>query len=186
MNDWDAQQAIINKVNETLELARNRFDAYVHPAPSVTFDLRGRSCGGTARGTRALQFNLDWYKADPERFLAIVVPHEVAHIVTAAIAPRATAHGREWKAICKALGGDGKRTCAIPVLNGVARARRVTEYKYLSNRGVEVWVGPVHHCKLQTRGDVHPVFNRPLYTLTSRSAGQIEKTGFTGQSRYRI
>lgn len=189
MNDWDAKRAIMAKVDEVIALARNIFPRYTTPSPTVSFDLRGRSCGGTATGYRAMQFNLDWYKADPDAYLSIVVPHEVAHIVTKAIYPNASAHGREWKTICLRLGGDGKRTCSLPstAANGPVRsARRVSEYRYMSDSGIEVWVGPVHHRKLQERGDMrNPVTQRPYYCLTSRTAGRIQKTGFTGQSRKR-
>ncbi len=80
MNSLEAQRAIIAKTNEVIALARRLYPTYTHAAPSIRFDIRGRSCGGTARGYIALRFNLDWYTANPTEYLQNTVTHEVAHI----------------------------------------------------------------------------------------------------------
>jgi hypothetical protein len=195
MNRLDAQRAILAKVNECIALARSLYPNYIAPAPAVKFALRGRSCGGTALADRELDFNLDWYATDPARFLSIVVPHEVAHIVDEALYPttpravirngrvrrvREVQHGRTWVRICLALGGDGQRTSNIAT--GVARARRTREFRYTSILGREVWLGPTHHKKLQARGDIL-LNGRPIYYVTHATNGQVHKAGFTGECR---
>lgn len=199
MNRFEAQRAILAKVQECIGIARNLYPGYVQDAPTVKFKLTGRSTGGTALGTRELDFNLDWYAADPARFLSIIVPHEVAHIVDTALhpelktvaynpfsmrRPRRVSHGPTWVRICLALGGDGRRTCNISLESGVAVAkrRRTRQFRYLSERGGEVWVGPSHHKKLQERGDIM-VAGRHLYYLTHKLHGRVYKSGFTNQCR---
>ena len=196
MDRFQAQRAIIAKTNEVLALARSLYPGYNVADPIIKFDLRGRSTGGTARGYRELRFNLDWYAADPARFLSIVVPHEVAHIVDSALElsqpvnpfayrrQRRLSHGPQWVRICKALGGDGQRTCNIALESGVApqKARRTRQFRYISVTGGEVWIGPTYHKKLQERGDIM-VGGRPLYYLTHKQHGRIIKTGFTGECR---
>lgn len=199
MDRFAAQRAILAKTKECIALARNLYPGYVAPDPAILFDLRGRSTGGTALGTRQLRFNLDWYMADPVRFLRIVVPHEVAHIVDEALSPSQpkaiirmgrirrvpqVSHGPQWVRICKALGGDGERTCNIAAESGVKpmKARRTRQYRYLSEAGHEVWIGPTHHKKLQERGDIM-VAGRPVYYVTHRTLGRVLKSGFTNQCR---
>lgn len=184
-----AKVAIIEKVSACLALARSLYPDYRHPDPVIKFELRGRSTGGTALGSRELDFNLDWYAADPELFLKIVVPHEVAHIVDEALYPtiprvawrrgrmvrvRQTNHGRTWVRICLALGGDGKTTC--PLFKAAERRRITWEYRYNSLSGAEKWVGPSHHKRLQT---VHG------YYVTFVHGGRVVRDGFTGVRRQR-
>lgn len=200
MNRLEAQRIVYAKAQECIALARRLFPNYTQAAPAIKFELRGRSVGGTALGTRELDFNLDWAMTNMDRFLNIVVPHEVAHIVDEALHPtpaptayfcrgrlrrtRTVSHGPTWVRICKALGGDGQRTCSIRDENGerVAKARRTRQYRYLSASGHEVWLGGLHHKRLQARGDILLAGN-PIYWVTHNLHGRIYKSGFTNQSR---
>lgn len=168
-----AKQAIRNEVRRILDIARDRFPSYTAPDPSVLFDIRGRTRGGTATGSHTLQFNLDWYAASPEYYMSHIVPHEVAHIVASATR-MGRGHDSGWRYICLALGGSGDRLNTCPIINTeVRKARRVRQYLYKAERG-EVWVGPRHHSRLQREAGVR---------LRSKSAGLILYSGFTGQSR---
>lgn len=183
MNSLEAKRAIIEKMNEVVELARRLYPTYTHAAPVVRFDIRGRSCGGMAIGHHTVRFNLDWYAANPSDYLKNTVPHEVAHIVATATG-LGRGHNRGWVRICLALGGDGKRCNTNAEIREVPKARRTREYLYMTSRGSEIWVGPVHHKRLQTRGAViHPVTNKPCYYLRVKNGGSIMKDGFQGRSR---
>lgn len=181
MNQTDAKRAIIAKTNEVIALARSRFPSYVQPAPEILFNLRGRSVGGTALGHERLRFNLDWYAAMPEKYLSSIIPHEVAHIVANATGLGKN-HNRGWQRICIALGGDGTRCEESADVKKVAKARRTREYLYNAERG-QVWVGPVHHSRLQKDGRIILHSGREMYALRNDSVGRIVATGFTGQVR---
>jgi predicted SprT family Zn-dependent metalloprotease len=187
MNELDAKRAITVKTNEVMALARRLYPGHYIPTPNLTFDIRGRSCGGRALYSRAkgickVQYNLDWYAANPAEYLQNTVTHEIAHIVAAATG-LGRGHNAGWVRICLALGGDGKRCNDHADVKAVKKARQTNEYLYRSELGREVWVGPVHHNRLQARGHVNPVTGRHGYNLITRTSGKIYRDGFTGQSR---
>lgn len=189
MNSMEAQTAIKARVAACIALARSLYPTYDQPDPVVKCDVRGSSKGGYALGYRELGFNLDWYAADPERYLNIVIPHEVAHIVDNAINPqtprvtirngrmvreRQVSHGVKWVRICLALGGDGKRTCDLG--NFAVKRRQTTQYLYQSSGGTMEWVGAVHHGRLQKKG-------RAGYALRTPRGHRITHDGYQGQRR---
>lgn len=187
--DLIARQAIIAKTHEVIALARRLYPDYTAPTPTISFDLRGRSVGGTARGSYHLTFNLDWYNADPVKYLANTVPHEVAHIVASATG-RGEGHNMGWKRIDRSLGGTGER-CATHDGTKVERARSATEYLYINSFGREVWVGPVHHKRMQQYGrDSKNMTNAGLpylrkYELKDRTGARITWDKYQGKSRDR-
>ena len=181
MDTYTAKLAIIAKTNEVIALARKLYPGYIHGTPEIKFDIRGRSCGGRAWGHYRLQYNLDWYAANPTEYLNNTVTHEVAHIVAAATG-LGKGHNAGWVRICLALGGNGQRCNTHPDVKAVPKARRTVEYLYRTDSGREAWVGPVHHNRLQSRGGVCPIRQRPMYALRSPD-GRITRDGFMGQHR---
>lgn len=182
MNSLEAQRAIIEKTNETIALARRLYPTYTHSAPAIRFDIRGRSVGGSATGHYKLSFNLDWYNANPAEYLKNTVTHEVAHIVASATG-LGRGHNAGWVRICLALGGDGQRCNNHEDVKAVPKARRTTEHLYLTDRGQEIWIGPVHHKRLQQRGGFIDGTRKCFYSLTNREKGKIYKEGYQGRHR---
>lgn len=178
-----AHNTILAKVNEVIAMARRIFPDYTHNAPIVCFDLRGRSCGGLALGHIKLTFNLDWYTADPVNYLNAIVPHEVAHIVASATG-RGKGHNMGWKRIDRALGGNGSRCSAVG--KTVERARSATEYLYINTVGREVWIGPVHHKRMQSKARIAIALSTvSRYVLQDRTGAKIHHDSYQGVNRER-
>lgn len=179
-----ARAAILRKVAEVLVLARQLYPDYTTPDPLVSFELRGRSRGGYAQGSHKLAFNLDWYAADPAYYLGRTVAHEIAHIIAHATG-RGRGHNMGWKRIDRSLGGDGTRCNNNPAMKTVAKARRTVEYRYLSERGNEVWLGPVHHNRLQNAGKLIQAYGpgASRYTIRSARGERVIHSGFQGNCR---
>lgn len=182
MSRLAAQQAIITRVHEVVAHARSLYPAWSVPMPSIGFKLRGRTVGGTAHaGRNELQFNLDWYNANPTDYIADVIPHEVAHLVATGLF-RDRGHGRYWRMVARQLGAEPSRVVEGNTYSGVKRARVKNEYLYLDSAGREQWVGPVHHNRLQTKGGSPD--DRYAYRLRMRDSGaKIHKDGFQHRSR---
>jgi predicted SprT family Zn-dependent metalloprotease len=182
----EARAAILAKVKEVLALARELYPDFRYQRdPVVTFDVRGRSCGGYGSSTR-LRFNLDWYAANPEEYLAKTVPHEVAHCVCDATGS-GTGHKIRWKKMDIALGGSnggmGKRCASLHEVKGVVKARRTVEHRYISDQGNEKWVGTVQHNRLQHTGKLIRIYGQGAanYHLTYKATG--EKVRWDGYQR---
>lgn len=102
------------------------------PAIEIRFDLRGRAAGQARFGRHApwvVRYNPHLLAANPRRFIAETVPHEVAHL--AAFARHGNAirpHGPEWQAIMRTLGAEPRRCHDFDV--STAPTRRIRRYAY--------------------------------------------------------
>lgn len=118
---------------ELLDQAQPFFEACSvrPPEPDIRFDLRGMAAG-QARWTEGerpvLRYNLAMAQSDPSRFLAQTVPHEVAHLVTAACWGRTRPHGAEWQAIMKFFGAPPNRCHSYAVPDATHRRQRRWPY----------------------------------------------------------
>lgn len=119
-------QKITNKVHEVLQQAKSiwpehqsKFDT----VPEIFFNLKSK-VGGLAinscrLGEAKLRFNPILCYENEEHYLSVVVPHEVAHIITGYIygatktvklrdgtekQQKIRSHGREWKEVMTKLG----------------------------------------------------------------------------------
>ena len=163
----NTRQAIIDKVNEVVALARVKFPNYTHPAPAVTFYNAGTSAG-KAKGVYQVSFNLSVFEQDLQRFLDTTVPHEIAHTVCFALGID-RGHGRNWKAVCLALGGDGKR-CFDGAQLTIVNARSVKVYRHIATCGLVLDVSSTIHKRVMA-GQVRTV---------RKTGGSITKATFTG------
>ena len=122
-------------------------------SPIVKTFTKGRRAGscGTKWGRTTIELNAH-QASESDAIHNLTIPHEVAHMVCQVAPVYGTGHNRGWKAVCRALGGDGQR-CYDAEARGVTvvRSRRVTEYYYENQNKAGVWVGPVHHARLQER-----------------------------------
>jgi hypothetical protein len=106
-----AETAILAALNACLDDAAQRYPKVGRLMPAVRFDVRGQRCLAQAvRKGKAysLRFNLAFLASHPEHVLRSTIPHEVAHLVADA-SGHGFRHCAHWRAICVALGGNGKR-----------------------------------------------------------------------------
>ena len=103
------QIEIERNLRRVLDAAQQRFNVDLRRW-KASFDLRGLCAGQTRMGENTFRFNLEIAARDPPAFISIVLPHEVAHAVCFALyGRRKRPHGREWKHICRSLGGTAMR-----------------------------------------------------------------------------
>jgi predicted SprT family Zn-dependent metalloprotease len=161
----NTRQAIIDKVNEVVALARVKFPAYVHPTPTIHFYTTG-STAGKAGSYKVLKFNLTVFEQDMPRFLSTTVAHEIAHIVCFALGID-RGHGVTWKRVCLALGGNGQRCYSSDGLELKTRGKR---YEHKATCGTVMLCGAVVHNRIMSGA---------VYTLKA-SKGKLNATTFTG------
>jgi SprT protein len=100
------------------------------PMPSVDFYSKGSHAGSAGLSSHSLSFNEVLASENSDSFENTII-HEVAHLVTHRLYPRAKQkHGPEFKEVCQTLGGDGK-TYHTYNTESVAIKRTKTRYIYL-------------------------------------------------------
>lgn len=147
-----------NAVTACLNTAIARFDLNITAAEiPIKYYKNGKSAGFagwnecklTGKKDFYLRFNMFNISNDYERMMSEVIPHEVAHIVCMVRPIYGKDHNAGWVRICKALGGNGKRTHDMEVERArPVRKRVVHVYKI---NGEEFVVGPIIHKKIQAR-----------------------------------
>lgn len=146
----DLKQAIIDKTKEVIALARQKFQGYAYaPMPSIVFTELGKQAG-RAYGSYRLEYNLTVFASDPERFINETIPHEIAHTVCFHTGMD-KGHGRNWKAVCRMLGGNAQR-CYTAQNIEFKHKRKVTEYLHIGKCGTEVWVSKQRHNAMMKDG----------------------------------
>jgi len=113
----------------------------------VVFEKRGKSTGGTCRGSWKIDYNLDWARANLQGFLTEVVPHEIAHAVNHEM--NGEGHDRQWKYIMRRMGVKPTR-CVHSDMEGVKSARKTRRFRYVMPCGCDFTVGKKVHNQLQT------------------------------------
>jgi SprT protein len=127
----------------------------------VFVDLKGMAAGQVQFRPRRLRYNMAIAGQQPDIFLSITIPHEVAHIVChLQHGHRVRPHGPEWRAICLALGGTGERCHHFDAQP--ARMLRRHDYacgcrrwSLTSIRVQRIRRGTVYHCR-QCGESLHP------------------------------
>lgn len=106
---------------------------------------------GLAYGySNTIKINLTHARINLDDCLNDTVPHEVAHLVQKIIRPTAKqAHGPEWKAICRYLGGSGKRCYTDDQYPGLELKRKTRNRHTYNVNGEIMMLGPVHHNRIQ-------------------------------------
>ncbi len=178
MTDYSTVQAKLKaRVMEVDSMARKLFPAYATcRLPTVSFSYTGTAAGIAQYGPWNIILNAG-QAIQSDAIERLTVPHEVAHLVEKWVYKK-SGHSKQWKMICRALGGDGKR-CYNADERGVTiiRGRTSVEYLYKASCGAERWLGPVYHKKLQTRFGYVVIYRE--------SRGRITKMDYLGQSRPR-
>lgn len=144
----EMDRIVIAKLNEAVKM----FDLDLDPCDvEIDYNLKGRT-GGIAGvryneyGERVyyLRFSAEGVMKHREYMVNIVVPHEIAHLV-AYNKPSLGAkhHNRVWSKIDRMLGGNGKRTHAMPL----TKARKTTWYIY-EVAGERVKLSKIRHNRM--------------------------------------
>ena len=124
MNVNELRVLINERIDEVLTIAHDRYGFPGHEV-ETRFDLRGLAAGTaltTRAGRRILRFNLEACAGGEDSHgYRNTVPHEIAHLVVQwgwlsrdlrdLRLRKPQPHGSEWRSVCIALGGNGKR-CA--------------------------------------------------------------------------
>ncbi|MGQ0722031.1 MAG: SprT family zinc-dependent metalloprotease [Candidatus Eiseniibacteriota bacterium] len=96
----ELRRRVIDATEELLDRARARWPHAVIASPRVEFRLRGRTAGEACVTTWTTNYNAEMLERHGEEFIREIVPHEVAHVVAAALYPRRIRpHGAEWKEV---------------------------------------------------------------------------------------
>lgn len=123
-------------------------DLAQHQAPTILWSLKGRRALGTARhdpktGASTIRFHPQAARMNPEGY-ADTIPHEVAHIVCMVLWKNYT-HNWRWQSVCRALGGNGQRTCQDAGFAGMrGMGPRVRVYGWKSATGI-IWLRAKTH-----------------------------------------
>jgi SprT protein len=126
-------QSIRARSLELLDRAQPLFEScgVRPPEPDIRFDLRGLAAGQARWGIGerpVLRFNLAMAEAETARFLAQTVPHEVAHLVTAACWRKTRPHGIEWQSVMRFFGAPADRCHTYRVPDATHRRQRRWTY----------------------------------------------------------
>lgn len=180
MRYYHVEERLRQRVREVYALACRLYPKFQDkPVPSVGFRYKGKSVGTAFYAANSVTLNVG-QAVQSDAIERLTVPHEIAHLVAAHVYGE-KGHGRYWRMVCIALGGDGKR-CYNATERGVTviPGRTVSQYLYRDSAGNEVWVGPVHHSRLQSRGETHN------YRLRTAKGTRVTHHDYLGKSRVKV
>lgn len=150
--------ADINKTTQECINNANKLFGVDLSKTSIVYNLRGKAAAtaGWKNGfdgaySFKLRYNKEAIVVDTVDFIKNTIPHEVAHLVCAALPHLGKNHDRGWKVICRRLGGHGERCHTLNLTPG----RRTKRYVYTATCGTNIEVSSVRHGKIQRRGAVY-------------------------------
>lgn len=142
-------KAVEDKIAEVKALAKQKYGIDLSDL-IVRYDLKGRTAGW-AIGLRTIRLNTTAIFGDEAHFRDMIndtIGHEVAHILCHRNPSLGDNHNAGWAAVCRALGGTGKRTHDMTTIE-FARGRT---YIYTSTAGKEYGVSERRHKGIQMGG----------------------------------
>jgi SprT protein len=171
------QQQVISKCKEVIEKARTLYNVDLSVV-RIQFNLKGRAAGWASykNGIYTCRFNAEMItRGDPavlKDMLEDTVPHELAHIVCFMRRDLGRNHNTGWYRVCRALGGTGKTTHDLEVVNGKGYT-----YEYITDRGHKVRIGDKHHREVQAGNQL--IYRKGKGTIHRMCAYSI--VGYQGQ-----
>lgn len=106
---------VLRRLDELIIEANKLFKRSFN-SPKVMFYLRGTTAGKADLTNNVVILNHVLLVENQEEFMTDTIPHELAHLITLAMFGRkASAHGKEWKAVMRALGVEPTRTHSLDV-----------------------------------------------------------------------
>lgn len=113
MKDSVLKAKVTRRVNSLTRSWNWRKGVYLNPK-IVYFEDR-TTTAGYCMGTKTIGFNLRYMRMDADKFVRLIVPHEVAHLFQHRLFPKDYHfHSKNWKMLCLEMGGDGKRFHDFP------------------------------------------------------------------------
>ncbi len=159
----DAFIACVTKASELWISVRN----YKFTLDICEFPAKHAQAAGLAnRMDMTIKINIAHARANIDHIVNDTIPHEVAHLVQQILRPNAKqAHGPEWRAICVALGGNGKRCYAEEDFPGMKiGVKRRSRHTY-NVAGEVMELGPKHHNAIQ-RGTLRIISRKTKMVIT--------------------
>lgn len=160
------QKRVNAKLAKGIKLAEASYKTKFN-MPTVRYDVRGTTAGLAFPGRWLVRFNAVLLTENVEDFLGRTVPHELAHLLTDRLYPRAmntgvtysggrfrrrkrSVHGWEWQSVMRTLGiSDPTRCHNYDVTNARVKKQRF-QVMYRCTRCETVFpVGPKSHRRLQ-------------------------------------
>lgn len=143
------------------------------PVPKIKLFTHSSKAGIAEKNYTNNQYtifiNKELYERDIGFVLTEILPHEVAHIIL--FQKNVVNHCKEWKDLCKALGGSG----SIIVYPNIQLFGRAIHYQYRVNQYPSVWVNKRHHKILQKNTKQLAINNKEPFVF-------IGKEHYTGKT----
>lgn len=166
----ERMKAVEDKIAAVKAIVKQRYNMDLSDL-IVRYDLKGRTAGW-AIGHRTIRLNNTAIFGDEAHFRDMVdntIPHEIAHIVCHRNPSLGRKHDYGWVAVCRALGGTGKRTHDMTTIE-FARGRT---YIYTSTAGKEYGVSERRHRSIQSGGTYR--FRKASWGVIDRHCAYVVK-----------
>lgn len=169
------QAELHDEVHRIFNLALSLFPAFraAYPNPPIVKFFTKGSTAGWCKGGRIIELNTTMASMS-ENIFKLTIPHEVAHMVCQLAPVYGKNHNKGWKRVCIMLGGDGERAYAAGERGTIIPGRRTTQYLYQNQNDAQVWLGAVHHKRVQSI---------PGYAVRNAERQRFDKDDFMHQSK---
>lgn len=143
-------EILTKEIKKVMELASTRYGVDFQDT-AIRFDLNRKAFGmaGFKNGAFYVNFNMKACETEEgfNHILRNTIPHEIAHIVCFKKPHLGQNHDRGWKAVCSAIGGNGKRASGPQV--DLGKTRNMTEYVYTATCGKVMTISANRHARIQ-------------------------------------
>lgn len=107
----EIEDKILYKVQDCVNLINSRLKMSQFKFPNVEFNLDGIVLGNASYKDWTVRFNLKFAKHNPEEFLKVTVPHEIAHLLDYHLYKK-WGHGKTWKMIMRIFFNLEPKACS--------------------------------------------------------------------------